>query len=110
MSLTVEEVQKTLAESMKSIQESMDQERKAYKSKIAGLEEIIKDKENLIKDITKKKSKDAIIKNLEQENEKLKRNYEAKDMEYKSAVLSISTLNNQIQLNSQNIMELCGIL
>ena len=80
MSLTVEEIQKTLTESMRSMQESMERERTAYKSKIANLEKIIIDKENLIKDMTKKKSKDVIIKNLEQENEKLKRNIEEKDI------------------------------
>ena len=106
MSLTVEEIQKTLTESMRSMQESMERERTAYKSKIEGLEQIIRDKENLIKDITKKKSKDIIIKNLEQENEKLKRSYEEKEIDYKSAVMSVSTLNNQIEIKGQTIMQL----
>ena len=106
MSLTVEEVQKTLSESMISMQLNMEEERKNFKSRIAQLEEIIRDKENLIKDITKKKSKDVIIKNLEQENEKIKRNFEIKNMEYKSAVMSVSTLNNQLEIKNQIVMQL----
>ena len=73
MSLTIEEIQKTLTESMKSMQDTMEKERKGFNSKIESLEAIIRDKENLITNLTKKKPRDSIIKNLEQENEQLKR-------------------------------------
>ena len=98
MSLTLEEIQKTLTESMKSMQDSMDKERKGFKSKIESLEAIIRDKENLINNLTKKKSKDLIIKNLEQENEQLKRNYEMKDMECKKIVMESNSFNKQIEI------------
>ena len=102
--LTVEEVQKTLADSMMSMQASMEEERKIYKSKLTNLEKIIQDKENLIRDLTKKKPKD-LIKILEQENEKLKRNYNAKELDYNSLLKNISQLNSQIEIKNQVVTQ-----
>ena len=106
MSLSVEEIQKTLAESMMSMQTQMEAERKGYKEKIKKLEDTINDKEEQIKELLKKKSKDAAVRNLEQEVERLKNEYNTKYTDYQNAILNVSTLKNQLELKSQNIMQL----
>ena len=106
MSLTVEEIQKTLMESMMSFQNQMEIERKAYKEKIKKLEEKIEEKDEEIKLLSKKKSKDAAIRNFETENQRIKKELENKSNDYQRAMLDVSTLNNQIELKNQDIMQL----
>ena len=94
MSLTVEEIQKTLAESMMSMQMQMDVERKGYKEKIKKLENELEEKEDKIKELSKKKSKEAAIRNFENENERLRKELENKTNDYQQSMLNVSTLKN----------------
>ena len=106
MSLTIEEIQKTLMDSMKSMQDQMEIDRKNYNKKIKELETIIEEKEEIISELSKKKSKNIAKRNIAQEIEKLKKDLESKTIEYKSAMITVSTLNNQIELKKQNILQL----
>ena len=106
MSLTVEEIQKTLTESMMSMQAQMEIERKGYKEKVKKLEDTIEEKNEIINELSKKKSKEAAIRNFEQENERLRKELDTKITEYKTAMINVSTLNNQLEITKQNNMQL----
>ena len=106
MSLTVEEIQKTLTESMMSMQAQMEIERKSYKEKVKKLEDTIEEKDEIINELSKKKSKEAAIRNFEQENERLRKELDTKITEYKTAMINVSTLNNQLEITKQNNMQL----
>ena len=66
MSLTSEEIQKTLEATIKSMQKNMDDERKKYKDKIDNLEEQLLLKDNEINDL-KEKLRSAIKKKQDKE-------------------------------------------
>ena len=106
MSLTVEEIQKTLTESMMSMQSQMEIERKGYKEKIKSLKDIIDEKDEIISELSKKQAKDAAVRTLEQEIERLRNETDSKTVELKSSMINVSTLKNQIELEKQNSMQL----
>ena len=106
MSLTVEEIQKTLTESMMSMQAQMEIDRKGYKTKIKNLEAIIAEKEETIIELSKTKSKVSAARNMELEIEKLRKDLESKTTEYKTALINVSTLKNQNEIKQQNILQL----
>ena len=113
MSLTIEEVQKTLSDSMQSFQMQMESERKGYKEKIKLLEDTVIIKEQEIKELkekllAKKSKKDdkKLIEDLQQEKELIQRELEIKITEFKTALINTSTLNNQLEIKNQNIMQL----
>ena len=115
MSLTSEEIQKTLEATIKSMQKNMDDERKKYKDKIDNLEEqlLLKDteindlKEKLRSAIKKKQDKETID-NLQIEKRKdcIQKELQIKITEYRTALINISTLTNQLEIEKQNIMNL----
>ena len=113
MSLTIEEVQKTLSDSMQSFQMQMESERKNYKEKVKLLEETVNIKEEEIKELkekllAKKSKKDdkKLIEDLQQEKELIQRELDIKITEFKTALINTSTLNNQLEIKNQNIMQL----
>ena len=113
MSLTSEEIQKTLEATIKSMQKNMDDERKKYKDKIDNLEEqlLLKDteindlKEKLRSAIKKKQDKETID-NLQIEKDCIQKELQIKITEYRTALINISTLTNQLEIEKQNIMNL----
>ena len=113
MSLTSDEIQRTLASTINSIQKNMDIERKSYKDKIQTLEETLSKKDgeiNFLKEkiLSSKKRKEdkEIIESLKTEKECIQNELESKISEYKSVLINISTLNNQLEIEKQNTMEL----
>ena len=113
MSLTSDEIQRTLASTINSIQKNMDIERKLYKDKIQNLEDTLSKKDgeiNFLKEklLSSKKRKEdkEIIESFKIEKECLQNELESKITEYKSALINLSTLNNQLELEKQNSMEL----
>ena len=113
MSLTTEEIQKTLIDSMKSMQMLMDDERKLYKEKIKSLEETLITKEEEIKNLKElllaKKTKlddKKLIEGIQQEKELIQRELVIKINELKTALINASTLNNQLEIKNLNILQL----
>ena len=113
MSLTTEEIQKTLIDSMKSMQMLMDDERKLYKEKIKSLEETLITKEEEIKNLKElllaKKTKlddKKLIEGIQQEKELIQRELVIKINELKTALINTSTLNNQLEIKNLNILQL----
>ena len=113
MSLTSEEVQKTLEATIKSMQKNMEDERKIYKDKIDNLEEQLVVKDNEINDLKeklrsaiKKKQDKETIDNLQIEKECIQKELQIKITEYRTALINISTLTNQLEIEKQNIMNL----
>lgn len=117
MSLTVEEIQKTLADSMMSMQQQMESERKNFKEKIEKLEKTLEEKDSTIEELKKslatKKEEDngddTFNKMIAQLNTKIRINekeLEAKKEELQKSALEISTLNNQMDQKKQTIMQL----
>ena len=112
--LTSEEMQKTLEGTILSLQKNMDDERKKYKDKIDKLEENVKLKEEEINELrnkllsTKKIKKEdkELIENLKTEKELIQNEMEKKITDYKSALINVSTLKNQLQMEKDNIMNL----
>ena len=113
-SLSAEEVEKTLADSIASIQKSFDTERQLYKDKISKLEATIKEKDEQMQDLnekfmSKRKKDDVnkkVMEHLNQEKELIQKELEMKITEYKTALIELSTLNNQIEFDKQKIMQL----
>jgi hypothetical protein len=111
--LTVEEIQKTLSDSMQSMQKMMEDERKSYKEKIKNLEETLKEKEEEIKDlknqlISKKRKKEdkKLIENIQQEKELIQKEIDSKITEFKEALIEVSTLKNQLEIKNQEFMQI----
>ena len=111
--LTVEEIQKTLSDSMQSMQKMMEDERKNYKEKIKNLEETLKEKEEEIKDlknqlISKKRKKEdkKLIENIQQEKELIQKEIDSKITEFKEALIEVSTLKNQLEIKNQEFMQI----
>ena len=113
MSLTSEEIQTTLSCTIQSIQKNMEEERKRYKDKIQFLEESLTIKEgeiNLLKEkiyssIKRKEDKEEID-SLKTEKENIKKELEKAISDYKTCLINISTLNNQLEIEKQNNVDL----
>ena len=113
MSLTSEEIQTTLSCTIQSIQKNMDEERKRYKDKIQILEESLAIKEgeiNILKEkiySSKKRKEDKEeIDSLKAEKENIKKELEKAISDYKTSLINISTLNNQLEIEKQNSVDL----
>ena len=114
MSLSVEEVQKTLEASMKSMQEQMKSDQKESREKIAKLEKEIKIKDKEINELKSsllsKKAEDEIgnklIAQLNSQIRKREKEIEEKTEMHQKDSMEISNLNNQISLKTQNILQL----
>ena len=111
--LTIEEVQKTLSDSMLSMQKSMEDERKGFKEKIKKLEDTLSEKEEEITDLknqlldTKVKNVDKnIMEKLREDKDLLEKELETKVNDYKNLLINLSTLNNQIELQKQKILQI----
>ena len=114
MSLTPEEIQKTLSLSMMSMQAQMDTERDSFKKRIQKLEEVIeeKDKEiNALKESLVDKKKDnemtnIIISKLNTQIREKDKILEDKIKELQKEVMENGTLKNQVEIRDQEIMQL----
>ena len=113
-SLTVEEIQKSLSNSMMSMQIQMEAERESYKKKITALEKTNKEYKDKIDELTElmasKKNENEVfnklIADLNSQIRKKEKELESKAEEHKKDSAEISNLNNQIQLKNQNIIQL----
>ena len=113
-SLTVEEIQKSLSNSMMSMQIQMEAERESYKKKITALEKTNKEYKDKIDELTElmasKKNENEVfnklIADLNSQIRKKEKELESKLEEHKKDSAEISNLNNQIQLKNQNIIQL----
>ena len=113
MSLTLEEIQKTLEGSMRSMQENMEKERKGYKEKILNLQQTLgkKDEEiNKVKEqlhsLKRRKEDKKVIDDLLQEKEMIQKELDVKILEYKTSLINLSTMTNQLEFQKQNEMQL----
>ena len=114
MSLTPEEIQKTLSLSMMSMQAQMDTERDSFKKRIQKLEEAIeeKDKEiSALKESLVDKKKDnemtnIIISKLNTQIREKDKILEDKIKELQKEVMENGTLKNQVEIRDQEIMQL----
>ena len=114
MSLTPEEIQKTLSLSMMSMQAQMDTERDSFKKRIQKLEEAIeeKDKEiSALKESLVDKKKDnemtnIIISKLNTQIREKDKILEDKIKELQNEVMENGTLKNQVEIRDQEIMQL----
>ena len=112
--LTSEEMQKTFEGTILSMQKNMDDERKKYKDKTDNLEKniIIKDeeikelREKLFSNKKIKKEDKELIERLSMEKDLIQKEIEAKITDYKSALINVSTLTNQLQIEKDNYMSL----
>ena len=115
MSFTAEEVQKTLADTISSLEIQHSEEKKKYKERITELEKNLKDKEQKLNELsdkftsTKKKKEEGykqMIENLNHDKEELQKELENKLNDFKSSLINMSTMENKIEFQKQNIMEL----
>ena len=115
MSFTAEEVQKTLADTISSLETQHNEEKKKYKERISELERNLKDKEQKLNELsdkftsTKKKKEEGykqMIENLNHDKEELQKELENKLNDFKSSLINMSTMENKIEFQKQNIMEL----
>ena len=113
--LTSEEMQKTLEGTIKSMQKNMDEERKTYKFKIDNLEENLKTKEEEVKKLREKllstkkiknKEDKELIERLTMEKDLIQKEIETKITDYKTALINVSTLTNQLQMEKDNYQSL----
>ena len=108
-SLTVEEIQKSLANSMMAMQIQMEQERECYKKKIQNLERINKEykiKIDELNNILLPKKINKIISDLNAQLKQKEKELEIKIQEHQKDVLEILSLKNQIQLKEKKILNL----
>ena len=114
MSLSAEEIQKSLVESMKSMQEQMQNDQKKSREKIAKLEKDLKKKDSEINELKSsllsKKAEDEIgnklIAQLNSQIRKREKEIEEKTEMHQKDSMEISNLNNQLSLKTQNILQL----
>ena len=114
MSLSAEEIQKSLVESMKSMQEQMQNDQKESREKITKLEKELKKKDKEINELKSsllsKKAEDEIgnklIAQLNSQIRKREKEIEEKTEMHQKDSMEISNLNNQISLKTQNILQL----
>ena len=113
-SLTAEEIQKSLSNSMMSMQLQMEQERETYKKKIQNLEKTNKENKEKIEELTEvissKKNENEkinkIIADLNAQYRKKEKEVDLKEQEHQKDALEISNLKNTIQLKDQKIIQL----
>ena len=113
-SLTAEEIQKSLSNSMMSMQLQMEQERETYKKKIQNLEKTNKENKEKIEELTEviasKKNENEninkIIADLNAQIRKKEKEVDLKEQEHQKDALEISNLKNTIQLKDQKIIQL----
>ena len=114
MSLSAEEIQKSLESSMLSMQIQMENDHKALNEKIANLEKIIKKKDDEIKELKdsmlSKKTEDEIGNKLISElNTKIRdkeKEISDKVEEHQKDAMEISNLKNQISQKTEVILQL----
>jgi len=116
MSLTFEEIQNTLSNTIMDMQKKMEEERITFKNKIKSLEETLYEKDIEIKELKEKlfsskinkkdKNNLEIIDRLNLEKECLQKELEIKIKELKTYLINNSTLNNQLEIEKQNTMQL----
>ena len=114
MSLSAEEIQKSLEASMLSMQIQMENDHKALNEKIANLEKIIKKKDDEIKELKdsmlSKKTEDEIGNKLISElNTKIRdkeKEISDKIEEHQKDAMEISNLKNQISQKTEVILQL----
>jgi chromosome segregation ATPase len=114
MSLSVEEIQKSLEESMRSMQMQMANDQKKYLDKIQKLEKDLKKKDDEINELKasllSKKSEDEIgnklIAELNTQIRKKEKEISERIEEHQKDSMEISSLNNQISLKTQSILQL----
>ena len=118
MSLTVDELQKTLAESMQSMQANLDRERKEHKEKIKKLESELQEKDDEIKSYKEKQNsnkskKDEREQQLEEIIDSLRKNIDSinndlsnKTIEVKTNLKNIEDLKEEIQKKDNTISKL----
>ena len=102
-SLTVEEIQKSLSNSMMSMQLQMEQERETYKKKIQNLEKANKDYKEKIDELTEllssKKNENEninkVIADLNAQYRKKEKEVDIKVQEHQKDALEISNLKKQ---------------
>ena len=112
--LTSDDVVKSLTQSMMSIQTQLDAEREENKKKSKAFEEMIKQKDNEIKDLkegltSKKKENEMtniIISKLNAQIREKEKIIEEKTNEHKKDVMELGTLTNQVELKEQEIKDL----
>ena len=113
-SLTAEEIQKSLVDSMMSMQQQMDQERESFKKNIQNLEKLNKEYKEKIDELTEtlssKKDEDTgvnkIIANLNADIRKKEKEIEEIKIKRQQDAVEISNLNNQLQLKNETILDL----
>ena len=110
--LTADEVTISLTNTIMNLQKELEMTRKEYIEKIKKLDETIKEKDEEINDLKEKlagakrrKEDQAIIDGFRQEREMINNELATKVQELTTALLNISTLNNQIEIQKQNLME-----
>ena len=110
--LTADEVTISLTNTIMNLQNELKVTRDEYIEKIKKLDETIKAKDDEINDLKEKlagakrrKEDQAIIDGFRQEREMINTELATKVQELTSALLNISTLKNQIEIQKQNIME-----
>ena len=114
MSLSAEEIQKSLEASMISMQIQMANDQKNFQEKISNLEQLVEKKDEEIKQLKKgllsKKSEDEVgnklIAELNSQIRKRETELNEKADENQKACMEISNLKNQISMKSDNIMQL----
>jgi len=115
MSLTSEEFQKMLADTIKSVEIQHEAEKKIYKERISELEKNLKDKEQKLNELsekfssTKKKKEEGykqMIEKLNHDKEELEKELENKLNDFKTSLIHMSTMENKIEFQKQSIMEL----
>ena len=115
MSFTAEEFQKNLQGAIQSMEFQFNEEKKSYKERIAGLEKNLKEKEEKLNELSekftssKKKKEEAyqqMIEKLKKDKDELQKELENKLNDFKSSLINMSTMENKIEFQNQNIMEL----
>ena len=114
MSLSAEEIQKSLEASMISMQIQMANDQKNFLEKISNLEQLVEKKDEEIKQLKQgllsKKSEDEVgnklIAELNSQIRKRESELNEKAEENQKACMEISSLKNQISMKSDNIMQL----
>ena len=110
--LTADEITKSLTDTIMNLQTELTAARQEYNDKIKILDETIKGKEEEINDLKEKlvakrnKEDQSVIEGFRQEREMINQELATKVQELTSALITNSTLTNQIEIHKQNIMQL----
>ena len=110
--LTADEITKSLTDTIMNLQTELTAARQEYNDKIKVLDVTIKEKEEEINDLKEKlvakrnKEDQSVIEGFRQEREMINQELATKVQELTSALITNSTLTNQIEIHKQNIMQL----